>query len=39
MNFDFMPELRMKFAYPLFWVITIALTLYMIRYFKRRSWL
>jgi magnesium/cobalt transport protein CorA len=39
MNFDFMPELRMKFAYPMFWVITIALTLFMIRYFKRRSWL
>ncbi|MDK9711969.1 CorA family divalent cation transporter [Acidaminobacter sp.] len=39
MNFEFMPELKMAFAYPLFWVITIALTLYMIRYFKRRSWL
>jgi len=39
MNFDFMPELRMKFAYPTFWVISITLSIYMIRYFKRRSWL
>ncbi|WP_170829504.1 CorA family divalent cation transporter [Acidaminobacter hydrogenoformans] len=39
MNFDYMPELRMKFAYPSFWLLTIALTLFMIRYFKRRAWL
>lgn len=39
MNFENMPELKMPFAYPVFWLVTIVLTVYMIRYFKRRTWL
>lgn len=39
MNFENMPELKMPFAYPVFWLVTIILTVYMIRYFKRRTWL
>ena len=39
MNFENMPELKIPFAYPVFWLVTIVLTVYMIRYFKRRTWL
>lgn len=39
MNFDYMPELGLKFGYPVFWLISILVTLWMVRYFKRRKWL
>ena len=39
MNFEVMPELKWTFAYPVFWGISLVITLVMIRYFKRRSWL
>lgn len=39
MNFRFMPELNSPIAYPLIWVIMIAVALLMLRYFKRKKWL
>ncbi len=39
MNFEYMPELKWKLAYPLWWVAIIAVTLLMLWYFKRRKWL
>ncbi len=39
MNFTFMPELKWRLGYPIWWVITITLALSMIFYFKRKRWL
>jgi magnesium transporter len=39
MNFEFMPELKWKLAYPVWWIITIILVIGMLVYFKRRKWL
>jgi len=38
MNFDFMPELRLKYGYMIFWVITLITIIFMINYFKRKKW-
>ncbi len=39
MNFEFMPELHWKWSYPVFWVVILAVSLSMIRYFKKKKWL
>jgi magnesium transporter len=39
MNFRFMPELEMRLAYPIIWIIMIAIALGMIIFFKRRKWM
>ncbi|HWP66966.1 MAG TPA: magnesium/cobalt transporter CorA [Candidatus Limnocylindria bacterium] len=39
MNFDYMPELRIRAAYPTLWVVMIALGAGMLVYFRRRGWL
>lgn len=39
MNFDFMPELEWKWGYPAVWLVMIAVSLGMIRYFRRKGWL
>jgi magnesium transporter len=39
MNFQSMPELKWKYAYPLWWAIIIVLTIGMLFYFKKRKWL
>ncbi len=38
MNFHYMPELSFKYGYPIFWIITIALILFMINYFRKKNW-
>jgi magnesium transporter len=38
MNFKYMPELGWKLGYPMFWLITIALTLTMIGVFRKKGW-
>jgi magnesium transporter len=38
MNFDFMPELQIKFMYPVVWVLMIGLAGSMLVYFKRKKW-
>lgn len=39
MNFEFMPELKWKWAYPTLWVFFIAIPVVLIIYFKRKKWL
>lgn len=39
MNFDFMPELHWRWAYPLLWVFFMAMTVGLLLYFKKKRWL
>ena len=39
MNFEFMPELKWRFAYPAWWIATVTVALVMLWYFKRKKWL
>lgn len=39
MNFEYMPELRWKWAYPTLWVIFITIPIVLIVYFKKKKWL
>jgi magnesium transporter len=39
MNFQYMPELHARYAYPLVWLIIIAVAAGMILYFRRKGWI
>jgi magnesium transporter len=39
MNFQFMPELKWHWGYPLVWVIVVAIAVIMLSYFRRKKWL
>ncbi|WP_291166631.1 magnesium/cobalt transporter CorA [Gimesia sp.] len=39
MNFEYMPELRWKWSYPMIWVVFITLPAVLIIYFKKKKWL
>lgn len=39
MNFDYFPELKWKYSYPVFWLVSIFITILMIRFFKKKDWL
>ncbi|MDX1697327.1 MAG: magnesium/cobalt transporter CorA [Thiohalobacterales bacterium] len=39
MNFEYMPELRWKWAYPVLWLMFITIPLVLLLYFKRKRWL
>jgi magnesium transporter len=39
MNFEHMPELEWRWAYPLLWILMVAVTAGMLLYFRRRGWL
>jgi magnesium transporter len=39
MNFEFMPELKMKFAYPFTLMLMVVVAVLMTYYFKRKKWL
>ncbi len=39
MNFEYMPELKWKWAYPLLWVLLITIPTALIIYFKKKKWL
>jgi magnesium transporter len=39
MNFKYMPELEIKWAYPAFWVVIIIIFIMMVVWFKRKKWL
>jgi magnesium transporter len=38
MNFEFMPELRWKYSYPVLWALMILITIGMLVYFRRKKW-
>jgi magnesium transporter len=39
MNFKYFPELEFKYSYPIFWLVTILITLSLLWFFKRKKWL
>ena len=39
MNFEYMPELKWKWAYPTLWAAFIAIPVILLIYFKKRKWL
>ncbi len=39
MNFEYIPELKYKYAYPIFWVVVILVGLALVIYFRRKKWL
>jgi magnesium transporter len=39
MNFEYMPELKWPWAYPVLWILLIAIFVSMIFWFKRKKWL
>jgi len=39
MNFEHMPELKWKWAYPGVWVVMLVITGIMLTYFRRKKWL
>ena len=39
MNFTHMPELAWRWGYPLVFLVSLAVTLGLIFFFKRRKWL
>ena len=38
-NFDFLPELHFKYAYPIFWVVLLLIAGIMLRFFRKKKWL
>lgn len=39
MNFEYMPELKWRWAYPVLWVIFITISLGLLYYFKKKRWI
>ena len=39
MNFEYMPELKWKYAYPTLWISFVVIPLVLIVYFKKKKWL
>jgi len=39
MNFEYMPELKIPWAYPALWILLITIFVLMIFWFKRKKWL
>ena len=39
MNFEYMPELSVKWAYPAVWIVMIITTIFMLIYFRKKKWL
>lgn len=39
MNFKYFPELELPWAYPAFWIVTLAIIALMLGYFRRKKWL
>lgn len=38
-NFQYLPELEYRYAYPIFWGVLILISTSMVLYFKRKGWL
>lgn len=39
MNFEYMPELKWKWAYLTIWIVFIAIPVFLLVYFKKKKWL
>ena len=38
MNFEFMPELKIPWAYPAIWLVMLIVAMIMVLYFKSKKW-
>ena len=38
-NFEYLPELRFRYAYYIFWGVLVVVALTMLRFFKKKKWL
>ena len=39
MNFKYFPELEWRWSYPVFWLVSILISVSMLLYFKKKNWL
>ncbi len=39
MNFEYMPELKLKWAYPVLWGVFLVVPLVLLAYFRRKKWI
>ncbi|MDD5269322.1 MAG: magnesium/cobalt transporter CorA [Methylococcales bacterium] len=39
MNFEYMPELKWRWSYPVIWVFFIVVSVFLLRFFKKKNWL
>ena len=39
MNFEYMPELKWRYAYPVLWVVFIVVTIGLLYFFRKKKWL
>jgi magnesium transporter len=39
MNFEYMPELKWRWGYPVLWSVFIFVSVFLLAYFKRKKWL
>jgi len=39
MNFEYIPELRWRWSYPIFWVIVVVVIIMMLKYFRKKRWI
>lgn len=39
MNFEYMPELKWKWAYPVLWLVFVSISIGLLVYFRRKKWL
>lgn len=39
MNFEYMPELSVKWAYPVFWLVILTVIISLVIYFRKKKWL
>lgn len=39
MNFEYMPELKLKWGYPALWGVFIGVSVFLLRFFKKKNWL
>jgi magnesium transporter len=39
MNFKYLPELAWRWSYPVFWLVSVAIGVSMLVYFKKKKWM
>jgi magnesium transporter len=39
MNFEYMPELKWRWGYPALWLVFISVSVFLLKFFKKKDWL
>lgn len=39
MNFEYMPELKWRWSYPVLWIVFIVVSVFLLKFFKKKKWL